>query len=48
MQKYQVARLPVEFLPAGAGLLWMLGQIAVLGPAMRASLIPPAIATRTV
>jgi putative ABC transport system permease protein len=48
MQKYQVARLPVEFLPAGAGLLWMLGQVAVLGPAMRASLIPPAIATRTV
>ena len=48
MQKYQVARLPAGFLPVGAGLLWMLGQIAVLGPALRASLIPPAIATRTV
>ena len=48
MHKYEVARLPVEFLPAGAGLLWMLGQIAVLGPAMRAATIPPAIATRTV
>jgi len=48
MQKYQVTRLPAEFLPIGAGLLWMLGQIAVLGPALRASLIPPAIATRTV
>jgi putative ABC transport system permease protein len=48
MQKYQVNRLPAEFLPFGALLLWMLGQIAVLGPALRASLIPPAIATRTV
>jgi putative ABC transport system permease protein len=48
MHKYQVARLPAEFLPVGAGLLWMLGQIAVLGPAMRAATIPPAIATRTV
>lgn len=48
MHKYAVARLPVEFLPIGAGLLWILGQIAVLGPAMRAATIPPAIATRTV
>ena len=48
MHKYQVERLPAGFLPAGAGLLWMLGQIAVLGPALRASAIPPAIATRTV
>lgn len=48
MHKYEVARLPVEFLPFGAGLLWILGQIAVLGPAMRAATIPPAIATRTV
>jgi len=48
MKSYQVARLPGEFLPIGALLLWLLGQIAVLGPALRASLIPPAIATRTV
>ena len=48
MDKYQVERLPAEFLPIGAALLWMIGQIAVLGPALRASLIPPAIATRTV
>jgi putative ABC transport system permease protein len=48
MDKYQVARLPAEFLPIGAAVLWLLGQIAVLGPAMRASLIPPAIATRSV
>jgi putative ABC transport system permease protein len=48
MQKYQVARLPAQFLPIGALLLWLLGQVAVLGPALRASMIPPATATRTV
>jgi putative ABC transport system permease protein len=48
IHKYQVARLPAELLPVGALLLWMLGQVAVLGPALRASMIPPAIATRTV
>ncbi len=48
MDKYQVPRLPAEFLPIGALLLWLLGQIAVLGPAMRAAMIPPAIATRSV
>lgn len=48
MSKYQMPRLPATFLPVGAGLLWFLGQIAVLGPALRASTIPPAIATRSV
>jgi putative ABC transport system permease protein len=48
MHKYQVARLPGEFLPVGAVVLWLLGQVAVLGPAMRAAMIPPAIATRSV
>ena len=48
MDAYQVARLPAGALPAGAALLWLLGQLAVLGPARRAAAIPPAIATRTV
>ncbi len=48
MDKYNVPRLPGEFLPIGALLLWCLGQIAVLGPALRAAGIPPAIATRSV
>ncbi len=48
MDRYEVARLPASFLPIGAGLLWILGQLAVLGPAMRAAAIPPAIATRSV
>ena len=48
MSKYQMPRLPATFLPIGAGMLWFLGQVAVLGPALRASAIPPAIATRSV
>lgn len=48
MKKFQVEKLPAELLPIGALLLWMLGQVAVLGPALRASMIPPAIATRSV
>src|SRR4029078_9719262 len=32
MHKYQVARLRGTFLPVGAALLWLLGQVAVLGP----------------
>lgn len=48
MDRYQVARLPAQFLPIGAVVLWLLGQLAVLGPARRASHIPPAIATRSV
>jgi len=48
MHRYQIARLPAGFLPVGAGLLWLLGQIAVLGPALRAATIPPSIATRSV
>jgi putative ABC transport system permease protein len=48
MHAYAVPRLPGQFLPVGALLLWVLGQLAVLGPAMRASNIAPAIATRSV
>ena len=48
MRAYEIPRLPGSYLPIGAALLWLLGQVAVLGPALRASLIPPAVATRTV
>jgi putative ABC transport system permease protein len=48
MDAYKVERLPATFLPFGAILLWILGQVAVLGPALRASAVPPAVATRTV
>ncbi|MFC4729033.1 ABC transporter permease [Coralloluteibacterium thermophilus] len=47
MQTYALPRLPLAFLPAGAIALWVLGQIAVLGPARRAARVPPAVATRS-
>ena len=46
MRQYELDRLPLVYLPIGAALLWVLGQVAVLAPAMRASRVPPAIATR--
>ncbi|UNK56408.1 ABC transporter permease [Pseudoxanthomonas daejeonensis] len=48
MGKYEMARLPLFYLPAGAVLLWALGQVAVWAPARRAASIPPAVATRSV
>jgi putative ABC transport system permease protein len=48
IRSYQVARLPGTVLPIGAVLLWLVGQLAVLGPALRATRISPAIATRSV
>ena len=46
MQHYELPRLPWPYLPAGALVLWTLGQLAVLGPAMRAAAVPPLVATR--
>ncbi|MBA0263636.1 MULTISPECIES: ABC transporter permease [Stenotrophomonas] len=46
MKAYELSRMPWYFLPAGALLLWILGQLAVLGPARRASQVSPAVATR--
>lgn len=48
MSEYELARLPLYYLPLGALALWLLGQISVLGPARRAASVPPAIATRSV
>jgi putative ABC transport system permease protein len=48
MERYELGRLPAFYLPVGALSLWMLGQLAVLGPALRAASVPPAVATRTV
>jgi putative ABC transport system permease protein len=48
MQQYQSPRLPWYYVPTGFICLWLLGQLAVLGPALRASRVPPAIATRSV
>ncbi|HDS1656084.1 TPA: FtsX-like permease family protein [Stenotrophomonas maltophilia] len=46
MNMYELPRMPLFYLPLGALLLWVLGQIAVFGPARRAAAVPPAVATR--
>ncbi|RUL69466.1 ABC transporter permease [Dyella choica] len=46
MQHYELPRLPSVYLPAGAIALWSIGQLAVLGPALRAAAVPPVMATR--
>ena len=48
MQHYELPRLPLYYLPIGALVLWGLGQLAVLGPALRAAAVPPVVATRSV
>ena len=48
MHHYELPRLPWIYLPVGAGLLLVLGQLAVLGPALRAARVPPVVATRAV
>ncbi|MBB1087052.1 ABC transporter permease [Lysobacter sp. SG-8] len=48
MSHYELARLPALYLPVGAVALWLLGQVAVYGPARRAASVPPAVATRSV
>lgn len=48
MHHYELSRLPWSYLPAGAVLLLTLGQLAVLGPALRASRVPPVVATRAI
>lgn len=45
---YEVGRLPLWYPPVGVAALWLLGQVAVLLPATRASNIPPALATRSI
>ena len=48
MQLYELARLPWSYLPVGALALWLLGQLAVLAPALRAAAVSPVVATRSV
>ena len=48
MGKYELPRLPAVYLPIGAVVLWLLGQLSVLAPARRAAAVPPAVATRSV
>ncbi|MGW8390077.1 ABC transporter permease [Pseudoduganella sp. HUAS MS19] len=47
VSKLELARLPVEYMLAGAAASWALGIAAVYGPAWRAASISPALATRS-
>ncbi len=48
MLHYELGHLPAWYFPVGAVTLWVISQIAVLGPALRASNVPPVVATRSV
>lgn len=48
MAHYQLGRMPWYYVTISAVALWMLGQLAVLVPAVRASRVPPAVATRNI
>ncbi|MGH8396898.1 MAG: ABC transporter permease [Gammaproteobacteria bacterium] len=48
MKFFELPRLPLWYLPIGAIALWLLGQLAVLGPALHAAAVPPVEATRSV
>jgi putative ABC transport system permease protein len=48
MTRYELPRLPGLYFPMGAIALWLIGQLAVLGPALRAAAVPPVVATRSV
>ncbi|MBV8804207.1 MAG: hypothetical protein JO042_04150 [Sinobacteraceae bacterium] len=45
---YQIPQVPLYYLVGGVLLLWIVGLLAVLVPALRAASISPAVATRTV
>jgi putative ABC transport system permease protein len=48
MKHYEMRLMPWYYLPCCALTLWILGQLAVLGPALRAASVPPVVATRSV
>jgi putative ABC transport system permease protein len=48
VQLYDLPHIAWYYIPVGIIGLWVLGLLAVLGPALKAAAIPPAIATRNV
>lgn len=48
VQAFELTPLAWYLIPAAMGVLWLVGQAAVYGPARKASLVPPAVATRAV
>ena len=48
VEAFGLQRIAWYLIPAAMALLWLVGQLAVYGPARRATLVPPAMATRSV
>ena len=48
VQAFELQRIAWWLIPAAMISLWIVGQLAVLGPARRAAMVPPALATRSV
>lgn len=48
VHEYEMQPIDWFYIPGGILALWLLGQLAVIGPAKRASNVPPAVATRSV
>jgi putative ABC transport system permease protein len=48
VQTFDLTPIAWYIIPAAMIVLWLVGQAAVYGPARRASLVPPAVATRSV
>ena len=46
MQRFAQSRLPLQYVAWGALAMWALGQLAVLGPALRAARVAPTLAMR--
>jgi putative ABC transport system permease protein len=47
VSQLELTKLPIGYLAVGSLVLWLIGVLAVYGPAWRASSISPAIATRS-
>lgn len=47
VSKLELTKLPTPYLLGGSVIFWILGIIAVVGPAARAASISPATATRS-
>ncbi|MEZ5465373.1 MAG: FtsX-like permease family protein [Lysobacteraceae bacterium] len=47
VSQMELPRLPLGYIGVGVMALWLLGILAVYGPARRAALVPPAVATRS-
>lgn len=48
MKHYSLQTLHLGYFVVGVLALWVIGQIAVLGPALRAAAVPPVVATRSI